>query len=119
MPMEPVFLLLKLVSTAAVVCNPSRTANKSLLELCDKLCLLHPCPIPAPLACLLFDSLMQVSLTCSPAQSLSDSDIRLSSQHQVLPCTYSSVPCKTVLRHPMQDGDINAKERNLSETNLL
>jgi len=76
--------------------------SKHESESSDKLCLLHPCPLPAPLACLLFGSMTQVSLTCSSVKSLSDSDTRLLSRLQVMRCIHSSVLCQNFLCHPMQ-----------------
>ncbi len=58
-------------------CLQSMLYSKHEVESSDILCLLHPCPLSALFACLLFGSLTQVSLMCSPAKSLSDSDTRL------------------------------------------
>ncbi len=58
-------------------CLQSMLHSRHELQSSGIFCLLHPCPTPAPFACLLFGSLTQVSLTYSPAKSLSDSDTRL------------------------------------------
>ncbi len=70
-------MLLDDVGEHSCTCLQSNLYSKHDLESSDILCLLDPCPLPAPLACLLFGSLIHVSLTCSPAKSLSDADTRL------------------------------------------
>ncbi len=57
-------ILLADVGEHSCSCLQSILHSKHELESSCKLFLLHPCPIPAPFACLLFGTLTQVSLTC-------------------------------------------------------